>query len=117
MILAIIYFFTATYCINKFGSGTLNDRFNNFFYDGSDSFLTIIKAVIMNPMYTLYECFNEDRIKFFLQMLVPLGFIPFMIKKTVKLVLLIPFIMFNLMGDYSYLHDIGYNIPMAAQHF
>ena len=85
MILALIYFFTATYCINKFGSGTLNDRFNNFFYDGSDSFLTIIKAVIMNPMYTLYECFNEDRIKFFLQMLVPLGFIPFMIKNRQNL--------------------------------
>jgi len=117
MILAIIYFFTATYCINKFGSGTLNDRFNNFFYDGSDSFLTIIKAVIMNPMYTLYECFNEDRIKFFLQMLVPLGFIPFMIKKPSKLVLLIPFIMFNLMGDYSYLHDIGYQYTYGSTAF
>lgn len=114
MVLAVIYFFTATYCINKFGSGTLNDRFYNFFYDGSDSFFTIIKAVILNPMYTLYECFSEDRIKFFLQMLVPLGFIPFMIKKPSKLVLLIPFIMFNLMGDYSYLHDIGYQYTYGS---
>lgn len=117
MVMAIIYFFTATYCINKFGSGTLNDRFNNFFYDGSDSFFTIIKAVIMNPMYTLYECFNEDRIKFFLQMLVPLGFIPFMIKKPSKLILLIPFIMFNLMGDYGYLHDIGYQYTYGSAAF
>lgn len=117
MVMAIIYFFTATYCINKFGSGTLNNRFYNFFYDGSDSFFTIIKAIIMNPMYTLYECFNEDRIKFFLQMLVPLGFIPFMIKKPSKLILLIPFIMFNLMGDYSYLHDIGYQYTYGSAAF
>ena len=68
-------------------------------------------------MYTLYECFNEDRIKFFLQMLVPLGFIPFMIKKPSKLVLLIPFIMFNLMGDYSYLHDIGYQYTYGSAAF
>ncbi|MGN1481217.1 DUF2079 domain-containing protein [Porcipelethomonas sp.] len=117
MVVAVIYFFTATYFINTYGEGTLNDRFSNFFYDGSDSFITIIKAVILNPMYTLYECFNEDRIKFFLQMLVPLGFIPFMIKKPSKLVLLIPFIMFNLMGDYSYLHDIGFQYTYGSAAF
>lgn len=117
MVMAVAYFFIATFLINKFGSGTLNDRFSNFFYDGSDSFITVIKAIVLNPMYLIYECFNEDRLKFFFQMIVPLGFIPFMIKKPSKLILLIPFIMFNLMGDYSYLHDIGYQYTYGSAAF
>ncbi|MGN0621631.1 MAG: DUF2079 domain-containing protein [Porcipelethomonas sp.] len=117
MIIAVVYFLAVSYFMSKYGLGTMNYRYDNFIYDGSGSLFTVIKAVILNPIYTIRECFDEDKIKFFLQMLVPLAFMPFMIKKPSRSVLLMPFILINLMSDYVYQHDIGFQYTYASASF
>ena len=83
-VLSIIYFITVSYFMSKYGLGTMSYRYDNFIYDGSGSLFTVIKAVILNPIYTVHEAFDEEKIKFILQMLVPLAFMPLMIKKAVE---------------------------------
>lgn len=117
MILAVVYFVTVSYFMSKYGLGTMNYRYSNFMYDGSDSLVTVIKAVILNPIYTVKECFDEEKITFFLQMMVPLAFMPFMIKKPSRVILLMPLILINLMSDYQYQHDIGFQYTYASASF
>ena len=117
MAIAILYFYIVSYFMSKYGLGTMNYRYDNFIYDGSGSLVTVIKAVILNPIYTIKECFDEEKIKFFLQMLVPLSFMPFMIKKPSRAILLMPFILINLMSDYYYQHDIGYQYTYGSAAF
>ncbi len=115
--ISIIYFIVVSYFMSKYGLGTMSYRYDNFIYDGSGSLTTVIKAVILNPIYTIHESFDEDKIKFLLQMLVPVAFMPLMIKKTSRIILFIPFILINLMSDYYYQHDISFQYTYGSAAF
>lgn len=60
-VLSIIYFITVSYFMSKYGLGTMSYRYDNFIYDGSGSLFTVIKAVILNPIYTVHEAFDEEK--------------------------------------------------------
>lgn len=115
--ISVIYFIVVSYFMAKYGLGTMSYRYDNFIYDGSGSLFTVIKAVILNPIYTIYESFDEEKIKFLLQMLVPLAFMPLMIKKPSRIILFIPFILLNLMSDYPYQHDINFQYTYGSAAF
>lgn len=115
--ISIVYFIVVSYFMSKYGLGTMSYRYDNFIFDGSGSLTTVIKAVILNPIFTIYESFDEEKIKFLLQMLVPVAFMPLMIKKPSKILLLIPFILINLMSDYQYQHDINFQYTYGSAAF
>lgn len=115
--ISIVYFVTVSYFMSKYGLGTMSYRYDNFIYDGSGSLFTVIKAVILNPVYTIYESFDEEKIPFLLQMLVPVAFMPLMSKKPSRIILFIPFILLNLMSDYYYQHDIGFQYTYGSAAF
>ena len=50
-------------------------------------------------------------------MLAPLCFLPFVIRKPAKLILLIPFILINLMSNYPYQADIGFQYHFGTGAF
>ena len=50
-------------------------------------------------------------------MLVPLAFMPLMIKKPSRIILLIPFILLNLMSDYTYQHNINFQYTYGSAAF
>jgi len=105
---AIVYFVVVSYLLNKYGEGTMDFRYNNFIYDGSGSLITVIKAVILNPIYTIKESFTSDKFVFILQMFIPLAFMPLMSKKPSRIILFIPFILINLMSSWIYQYDINF---------
>ncbi len=111
---AIVYFVVVSYFMSKYGLGTMNYRYNNFIYDNSDSLVTVIKAVILNPIYAVYESFDEEKIKFILQMLVPIAFMPLMSKKPSRIILFIPFFLINIMTDYIYQFDINFQYTYGS---
>lgn len=115
--ISVIYFIVVSYFMAKYGLGTMSYRYDNFIYDGSGSLITVIKAVILNPIYAIYESFDEEKIKFLLQMLVPVAFMPLMSKKPSRIVLFIPFILLNLMSDYQYQHDINFQYTYGSAAF
>lgn len=116
-VISIIYFVIVSYFMSKYGLGIMDSRYDNFIYDGSGSLVTVIKAVILNPIYAIYESFDEEKIQFLLQMLVPLAFMPLMSKKPSRIVLFIPFILLNLMSDYPYQHDINFQYTYGSAAF
>lgn len=115
--ISVVYFIVVSYFMAKYGLGTMSYRYDNFIYDGSGSLFTVIKAVILNPVYTIYESFDEEKIKFLLQMLVPVAFMPLMMKKPSRFILFIPFILLNLMSDYQYQHDINFQYTYGSAAF
>lgn len=113
---SLLYFLTVTEYLRLFGEGVMDDmRYGDYIYDDGGLF-TVIKSVIQNPVFTVKQIFRSDKILYILQMLCPLCFLPFVIKKPAKLILLIPFILINLMSNYQYQHDIGfqYNFGTGA---
>jgi len=105
---SIIYFMIATFIVNKFGDGVLVDRFSNLIYDDSNSLLCIIKTVFLNPGYALQQVFLEQNLLFIFEVLAPLCFLPLFVKRWSQLILIGPFILINLMSDYTFFHDISF---------
>lgn len=107
LISAIAYFSVALYLLEKYGTGVMVNRFNNYYslQDNKTLFMVIIN-VLKNPAYVIKECFNEEKLLFSLQMLLPLGFLPLMNKKWSQFILLGPFVLVNLMSNYVYQHSI-----------
>lgn len=105
---SVIYFVIVVSWLSAYGDGAMTGRYDNYIYDGSGSLVTMIKAVIQNPIYVVRECFRQEKLMFILQMLVPFAFLPLCSKKPVRLFLLIPFLLMNLMTDYVYQYDVTF---------
>lgn len=113
LLFSVFYFLWVTSYLSTFGDGVMTGRYNNYIYDEGGLF-TVIKAVVQNPIYAVQQCFAEQKIKYILQMLVPILFMPFCTKKTSRLILLIPFVLVNLMTNYRYQYDIMFQYGMGS---
>ena len=111
---SVLYFVTVTKLMSVYGEGVMSDsRYGEYIYDDSGLF-SVIKSVIQNPIFAIYQIFKEEKFLFILQMLCPLGFLPLLIKKPEKLILFIPLILVNLMTNYPYQHDIGFQYTFGS---
>ncbi|MDD4493445.1 MAG: DUF2079 domain-containing protein [Eubacteriales bacterium] len=112
-VLSIVYFGIAMFLLSSYGQGVMTFRYDNYMYEDGGLF-TIIKAVLLNPAYSIYESTKPEKIVFMLQMLLPLGFVPLISKKYSQLLLLVPFILLHLMTCYVYQYEIGYQYTFAT---
>ena len=117
MSVAIVWFLAATAYINTYGDGLLTDRFYNFSYNGSFSMMNVIKTVLLIPMKALFECVDAEKLSFIGLTLLPLAGLPFFTRRYERYVLLIPYVLFNLMPDYRYLHDIFFQYTFGSAAF
>ena len=108
LIFSIIYFMAVTHFLAKYGDGVMTGRYDNYFYDDSNSLVTMIWAILKNPVYVLNQSFTEEKLIFILQMLLPLGFMPFITKNPKRFILIIPFLLINLMTNYQWQYNIGF---------
>ena len=111
---AVGYFLGVTAWLAADGDGVMSYRYSNFLYDGSDSLFTVIKAVLLSPVRTLWECFEGEKIAFFFLTMGPLLFLPLCTRRYERLVLLIPFLLVNLMSDYTYQHSIFFQYTYGS---
>ncbi len=106
---AVIYFVVVTGLMTKFGEGVMTSRtYGNLMVDHSGGLGEVVKTVILNPVYFLTECIGEEGFKFFLMMLLPLAFLPFISRKLSNYFLAAPFILINLASGYAYAKDTGF---------
>lgn len=110
---SIIYFLCVTHYLASSGDGVMTGRYANYIYDEGGLF-SVIKAVVQNPLYVVQQAVTENKIKYILQMLVPLMFMPFCTKKGSRLILLLPFILVNIMTNYVYQYDIFYQYGFGS---
>ena len=111
---ALAYFFAVTGYLAENGDGVMTYRYDNFIYDDSGSLITVIKAVLMNPMKALFECVDEEKLKFIAQTMVPLLGLPLLTRRFERYILLIPYVLINLMSDYQYQHDIMFQYTFGS---
>jgi uncharacterized membrane protein len=119
--MSVGYFLLAVHMLEKYGTGTLNDRFNNVIFDKDEGLISAAKTALRNPGYILTQLFTTskggwEKILYFLQMLLPLGFLPFCSKKASRWLLITP-ILVNMVSYYVYLYDPGFQYHFASVAF
>ncbi len=107
-----VYFVLITNWLTENGDGQMmaSSRFGNLTIDPEEGFAGIIKNVLTNPSYFFSLFTKEDTLIFFLQVMLPLLFMPFFTKKIHRFLLIIPFVIMNLVvgAGYGYAASIGY---------
>ena len=111
------WFFLVTGYLAKSGDGVMTYRYSNFLYDGSSSLLTVIKSVILSPMKAVYECIDAEKLQFIALTLLPLLGLPLLTRRYERYILLIPYLLVNLMSDYSYQHNIFFQYTFGSAAF
>ena len=108
--LSVAYFVGAVALLSA-GEGAQIWRYDNIAEGG---FAALIGACLLNPMRVLGECVSAEKIPFLVQMLLPLGGLPLVRKRPAGYLLLIPLALVNLMPDYVYQHDVGYQYGFGS---
>lgn len=109
-----LYFCMAIWYINRFGDGAMVNRFDNFISDKRLGLASMFKTILVNPAYVLSQIAVKEKLIFFLQMLLPLGFLPLMTRDWRKWTLIIPFVLINLMSNYKYQHSIFFQYTYGS---
>ena len=117
-----VYFLGAVLFLSAYGEGVMMGRYDNFIV-GDGTLLQAIKNVLVNPGYALLQMTQDGdgdslpKLLFFLQMAVPLGFIPFGVKRPSRLLLILPMLLINFMTLYIYQYDIGFQYSFGSSAF
>lgn len=114
LLISVLYFIIITRILSEYGTGAMTWRYSNYMYDGSHSLVTVFKAIAADPVYVIAQCFTQDKLMFMLQMLLPLGFLPLMLRSPKGLIMLIPFVLINLMTSYGYQFNINYQYTFGS---
>lgn len=113
IIAGIIAFSISTFLLNTYGTGIMSDRYDNLIPNNQGLF-GIIKTIFINPAYFLNQLTlsNENnyfqKIKYIIQLFLPLGFLPFKTKKWKNYCLLLPLLL-TIMTTYNYSYDITFH--------
>ena len=93
------------------GSTMTATRFGNLMIDPSGGLLEVVKNVILDPAYFISLLVHEETLPCFLQVMLPLLFLPFATKKIHRYWRMIPFIVMNLCigAGYGYAASIDYH--------
>lgn len=111
---SLVWFFLATGHLAQNGDGVMTYRYDNFMYNDSGSLITVILAVIMNPMKAVYECVDPEKLEYIAMTLLPLLGLPLLTRRYERYILLIPYVLVNLMSDYQYQHSIWFQYNFGS---
>lgn len=112
--LSVIWFVAVTGYLAQAGDGVMTYRYKNLMFDGSGTLITVIKAVLLNPMKAVFECVDTEKIQFIGYTILPLAALPLFTRKYERFLLLIPYILINLMSDYQYQHSIYFQYTYGS---
>ena len=114
---AVVWFLLVTNYLATQGDGVMTYRYKNFMFNGSDSLFSVIVAVLLCPMKMLFECVDPEKHTYIIQTLLPLLGLPLLTRKYERYLLLIPYILLNLMSDYTYQHDVFFQYNFGSTAF
>lgn len=111
---ALAWFFIATGWLSDSGEGVMLGRYSNLIYETPNSALTVVKAVLLCPVKALRECLDADKLPYLALTLGPLLGIPLWTRRYERLVLVLPWLLFNLLSDYPYQHSLYYQYSFGS---
>ncbi len=102
-------------------AGPMINRFDNLIYGADAGILGALKTAFLNPGYLLTQLFTASgggygKLVYLLQMLLPLGLLPFCTKKPSRWLLASPLLL-NLLTAYPYQYDIGFQYHFGITAF
>lgn len=120
-LIPVIYFLIVSTLMEAYGTGIMSNRFGNMIYDSEDGLIGVIKTIFVNPGYALSQLFvssasGTEKLKYLIQLLLPLAFIPFATKKISRFLLLTP-ILLNILTMYKYQPDITFQYSFGITAF
>lgn len=115
------YFFLCQHLLNRYGLGMMVNRFDNLIPSAEEGLIGAVHTALVNPGYLLTQLFSSkeggwEKIQYLLQLLLPLGFLPFCTKKPSRWLLLAP-VLFNLLTMYVYQYQIGFQYHFGITAF
>ncbi len=92
------------------GQMMTSSRFGHLLLDPKGGFAEVVANTLADPAYFFSLLIEEETLTFFLQVMLPLLFLPFLTKKIHRFWLMMPFIITNLVigANYGYAASIGY---------
>lgn len=115
--LSVVYFAVVTKLMSIFGQGIMTYRYENFIFEEGGSIYSVVINIIKNPAYLFGQLLKIEKLEFLILMLVPMALLPFAVKKPSRIILLLPMILINLMTEYKYQYDIGFQYTYATVAF
>jgi len=116
-LLAAAYFVFCWFMMSKYGYGIMDkDRYGNYIPDDGN-ILSMVKTVLINPGYVFTQLLTADKLIYMSKMLLPLAFIPFMMKKVSRFTLLFPLVLMSLMTNYGYQFDLRFQYQFGVLAF
>lgn len=107
------YMLFITKWLTKNGDGQLmtSTRFGSMMINPDGGLTEVIKNVLLDPAYFFSLLIKEETLRFFIHMMLPLLFLPFLTKKIRRFWLMVPFIVMNLAigANYGYAADINFH--------
>ncbi len=119
--MSVGYFLLAVFLLERYGLGIMSNRFDNLIFADGAGLGGAIKTALVNPGYLLTQLFTTpkggfEKLIYTCQMLLPLGLLPFCSKRPSRWLLLSP-LLINLLTNYQYQYDIGFQYHFAATAF
>lgn len=123
MAASLIYFVVLSKVL--FGYGLFNTRFSNLFYDFDNNSLTqMLYMILSNPAYTISQITNNgseaiaDKLEYMMLMILPVFCVLFSVKKNYsRYILFLPFVLFNILPSYLWMHNIYYQYNFGTLAF
>ena len=116
--LALAYFIFIMSRLAASGSADMmmDQRFSNLVYGDNTGFTGIVTNILKNPSYFFSLLFSGKSMVFFLQMMLPLLFLPFMTTKIHRYFLMLPFVIMNLVigSGYRYAAEMGFHYTFGT---
>lgn len=107
-----VYMMLITSWLTRNGDGEMmtSSRFGHLLIGDEGGIAEVVMNSVRNPGYLLSLLVQEDTLAFFVQMLLPLLFLPLFTKKIHRFLLIIPFLVTNLIigAKYGYAANAGF---------
>ncbi len=107
-----IYMMRITQWLTEHGDGQMmaSSRFGHLLIDPEGGLVEVVTNSLSNPGYLFSLMIQEGTLLFFVQIMLPLLFMPFFTKKIHRFLLMIPFVITNLIigANYGYAANINF---------
>ena len=114
-ILPVLYFALGLYLLNTYGEGGMVSRFEPYLLEGENGILSVLKNLILHPTYVFSKLLIAKKLGYLFFVLAPLAFLPLVQRNWSNYLLCLPLIVINLLPDWPYQYDIGFQYSYGSQ--
>jgi len=107
LVVSVSYFVLLRFAVMPaFGQWGFAEHYHQLFPAGEHTFGGIVKTILSNPVYTFTTLLTEEKLRYALQILLPLAFLP--LRRPYLALSVLAGAYFTILTDYAPTHDIGY---------